>query len=200
MKTISKILFLSAFCLSVISTSAQLLFKPNPAFCQALQQVVTDFPNQLQNITGGLLQENIESKNYTSKVSFPGTESCVVTQYNSKKNKNRSWQAVLPEIDNFITAKKQYRELFLQVKNWGIKLPGNVRLVKPNGKYDEPKEEKKFAGSLFRIVEANGIYKDVKIEVSLQYLVTGWQVGIYVYDKKEDDEIIPDTETTANDY
>jgi hypothetical protein len=200
MKTITKILLLTVFCFYVTGTSAQLLFKPNPAFCQALQQVVTDFPNQLQNITGGLLQENVESKNYTSKVTFPGSESCVVTQYNSKKNKNRSWQAVLPEADNFTTAKKQYRELFLQVKNWGIKLPGNVKLVKPNGKYDEPKEEKKFAGSLFRIIDTDGIYKDVKIEVSMQYLITGWQVGVYVYDKKEDDEIQPDTETTANDY
>jgi hypothetical protein len=200
MKTVTKILFLTAFCFSVTGTYAQLLFKPNPAFCQALQQVVTDFPNQLQNITGGLLQENAESKNYSSKVSFPGTESCMVTQYNSKKNKNRSWQAVLPETENFATAKKQYRELFLQVKNWGIKLQGNDKAVKPNGSYDEPKEEKKFAGSLFRIHEAAGIYKDVKIEVSLQYLITGWQVGVYVYDKKEDDEITPDTETTANDY
>jgi hypothetical protein len=200
MKTITKILFLTAFCFSVTGSSAQLLFKPNPAFCQALQQVVTDFPNQLQNITGGLLQENAESKNYTSKVSFPGTESCLVTQYNSKKNKNRSWQAVLPEVESFATAKKQYKDLFLQVKNLGIKLSGSTKPVKAKGVYDEPKEEKKFVGSLFRIEATEGIYKDMKIEVSLQYLITGWQVGIYVYDKKEDDEIQPDTEVSANDY
>jgi hypothetical protein len=103
-------------------------------------------------------------------------------------------------VDNFTAAKKQYRELFLQVKNWGIKLPGSVKPVKAKGMYDEPKEENKFAGSLFRIAAADGIYKDLKIEVSLQYLITGWQVGVYVYDKKEDDEIMPDTQTTPNDY
>jgi hypothetical protein len=200
MKTITKFLFFTVFCFSVTGTSAQLLFKPNPAFCDALQQVVTDFPNQLKNITGGLLEENVESSNYSSKVSFPGTESCVVTQYNSKKNKNRSWQAVLPEVESFTAAKKQYKDLFLQVKSWGIKLPGNVKPVKAKGVYDEPKEEKKFAGSLFRIEDSDGIYKDLKIEVSLQYLITGWQVGIYVYDKKEDNEITPDTEVSANDY
>jgi hypothetical protein len=200
MKTTTKILLAIVFCFSLTGATAQLLFKPNTDFCNAMQQVVNDFPNQLKNITGGLLEENVESKNYSSKVSFPGTESCVVTQYNSKKNKNRSWQAVLPEVESFTAAKKQYHDLFLQVKNWGIKLPGNVKLVKPNGKYDEPKEEKKFAGSLFSIIEADGIYKDVKIEVSMQYLISGWQVGIYVYDKKEDNEITPDSETTANDY
>jgi hypothetical protein len=200
MKNSIKFLVLIAGCFFVTGAAAQLLFKPNPAFCNAMQIVVTDFPNQLQNITGGLLQENVESKNYSSKVTFPGTESCVVTQYNSKKDKSPSWQAVLPETESFATAKKQYRELFLQVKNWSIKLPGNIKPVKPNGSYDEPKDTKKFAGSLFSIIEADGIYKDVKIEVSLQYLITGWQVGVYVYNKKEDDEIMPDAATTANDY
>jgi hypothetical protein len=200
MKTAVKILFALVFCFSITGATAQLLFKPNTAICDALQQVVNDFPNQLKNITGGLLQENVESKNYSSKVNFPGTESCVVTQYNSKKDKNRSWQAVLPEVESFAAAKKQYKDLFFQVKNWGIKLPGSAKPVKAKGVYDEPKEEKKFAGSLFRMEAADGIYKDLKIEVSLQYLITGWQVGVYVYDKKEDDEITPDAETTANDY
>jgi hypothetical protein len=200
MKTTTKILLALVFCFSLTRATAQLLFKPNTAFCNALQQVVNDFPNQLKNIAGGLLQENVESKNYSSKVSFPGTESCVVTQYNSKKNKNRSWQAVLPEVENFAAAKKQYKDLFLQVKNWGIILPGSAKPVKAKGVYDEPREEKKFAGSLFRMEATEGIYKDLKIEVSLQYLITGWQVGIYVYDKKEDDEIQPDTEVSANDY
>lgn len=187
--------FLTAvFFFSFFKTDAQLLFKPNAAVQQALQKVITDFPNRLQNITGGLIQENVESSDYNSKVVFPGTESCTITQYKSQKNKNRSWQAVLPEVDNFAAAKKQYRDLFLQVKNLGIQLPGNTKPIKAKGDYDEPTEQKKFAGSIFRINNEEGIYKDVKLEVALHYIITGWQVSIYVYDKKEDDEILPDTE------
>lgn len=187
------------FFFSFFNAEAQLLFKPNAAVQQALQKVITDFPNRLQNITGGLIQENVESSDYTSKVILPGTESCTITQYKSKKNKNRSWQAVLPEVENFAAAKKQYRDLFLQVKNLGIQLPGNAKPVKAKGEYDEPTEQKKFAGSIFRINNEEGVYKDVKLEVALQYTITGWQVSVYVYDKKEDDEILPDAEV-KNDY
>lgn len=181
------------FCMQA---NAQLLFKPNAAVQQALQQVISDFPNRLQNITGSLLQENVETIDYTSKVNFPGTESCTITQYRSKNNKNRSWQAVMPEAESFTAAKKQYHDLFLQVKNLGIRLPGSAKPIKAKGEYDEPSEQKKFAGSLFRISnEDDDMYKDVKVEVALQYTMTGWQVSVYVYDKKEDDEILPEAST-----
>lgn len=199
MRIKSNVILTALFFFSIFNTEAQLLFKPNAAVQQALQKVITDFPNRLQNITGGLIQENVESSDYTSKVIFPGTESCTITQYKSKKNKNRSWQAVLPETENFAAAKKQYRDLFLQVKNLGIQLPGNAKPVKAKGEYDEPTEQKKFAGSIFRINNEEGVYKDVKLEVALQYTITGWQVSVYVYDKKEDDEILPDAEVN-NDY
>lgn len=199
MRIKSNVILTALFFFSFFNTEAQLLFKPNAAVQQALQKVITDFPNRLQNITGGLIQENVESSDYTSKVIFPGTESCTITQYKSKKNKNRSWQAVLPEVENFAAAKKQYRDLFLQVKNLGIQLPGNAKPVKAKGEYDEPTEQKKFAGSIFRINNEEGVYKDVKLEVALQYTITGWQVSVFVYDKKEDDEILPDAEV-KNDY
>jgi hypothetical protein len=192
MRTKAITLIIFSFCL--YGAKAQLLFKPNAAVQQALKGVLNDFPNRLQNITGALIQDNVESSDYSSTINFPGTESCTITQYKSKKNKNRSWQAVLPEVDNFAAAKKQYRDLFLQVKNMSLRLPGNTKTITAKAMYDEPKEEKKFAGSIFRIGNDDELYKDVKIEVALQYIITGWQVSVYVYDKKEDDEIRPDTE------
>jgi hypothetical protein len=199
MKTITTF-FAAFFCCMLLNTaSAQFLFKPNAAICNAVQQVLTDFPNQLQNITGALVQDDVQRKDYTSKVNFPGAESCVVTQYNSKKDKSRSWQAVMPEVESFAAAKKQYKDLYNQVKNMGIKLNDGAKAVKPSGSFEEPKEEKKFARSIFRFSETDETYKNVKIEVSLHYLITGWQVSIYVYDKKEDDEILPEA-ATANDY
>lgn len=190
MKTITLIVFLFCCC----GATAQLLFKPNAAVQQTLKEVLHDFPNRLQNITGALIQENVESSDYSSTINFPGSENCTVTQYKSQNNKNRSWQATLPEEDNFTTAKKQYRDLFLQVKNMSFQLPGHTKNSTIKAVYDEPKAEKKFAGSIFRIDNNDEGYKDVKIEVALQYLITGWQVSVYVYDKKEDDEIQPDIE------
>ncbi len=188
--------FIFTFCL--YAAKAQLLFKPDAAVQQVLKQVVNDFPNRLQNITGTLQQENLESSNYLSKVILPGTESCTVTQYKSKKNKNRSWQAVMPEAESFAAAKKQYRELFLQVKHLRLPLPGSDKTVTAKAVYDEPEETKKFAGSIFRINNEDALYKDVKIEVALQYTITGWQVSLYVYDKKEDDEIAPEDAAVKN--
>jgi hypothetical protein len=182
--------FIFSFCM--YGAKAQLLFKPNAAVQQALKRVINDFPNRLQNITGALIQENVESSDYSSTINFPGSENCIITQYKSKKDKNRSWQAVLPEVENFAEAKKQYHNLFMQVKNMQLRLPGNSKTINTSAVYDEPKEEKKFAGSIFRINDGEELYKDVKIEVALQYTITGWQVSVYVYDKKEDDEIRPD--------
>jgi hypothetical protein len=189
-------LLFTACLLFFYNAPAQLLFKPNAAMQQVLQKIITDFPNQLQNVKGSLIQENAESSDYNSNIIFPGAEYCTVTQYKSVKNKNRSWQAVMPETENFAAAKKQYRDLFLQIKNWGIQLPGCVKKVKAKCIYDEPTEQKKFAGSIFKLDDEQSICKDVKIEVALQYTITGWQVSIYVYDKKEDDEIIPEDATT----
>lgn len=197
MRTKKASFLICALLICFAAANAQLLFKPNAAVQQALKQVVTDFPNRLQNITGTLLQENVESSDYTSKVTFPGTESCTITQYKSQKNKNRSWQAVMPEAESFAVAKKQYRELFLQIKH--LQLPNCTKATTSKAVYDEPKEEKKFAGSIFRLGSESELYKDVKIEVALQYTITGWQVSLYVYDKKEDDEILPDAAVKNND-
>ncbi len=194
MRTKAITILLTAFLFVVADADAQLLFRPNAAVQQALRQVINDFPDRLQHITGTMLQENVESTDYSSKVNFPGSEACTITQYKSEKNKNRSWQAVLPEVNDFSTAKKQYRDLYLQIKNTGLQLPGSNKTINAKANYDEPKEEKKFAGSIFRLGSDDEIYKDVKIEVALQYLITGWQVSLYVYDKKEDDEILPDSE------
>lgn len=197
MRTKKASFLICALLICFAAANAQLLFKPNAAVQQALKQVVTDFPNRLQNITGTLLQENVESSDYTSKVTFPGTESCTITQYKSQKNKNRSWQAVMPEAESFAVAKKQYRELFLQIKH--LQLPNCTKATTSKAVYDEPKEEKKFAGSIFRLGSESELYKDVKIEVALQYTITGWQVSLYVYDKKEDDEILPDAAVKNDD-
>ncbi|MFN8253514.1 MAG: hypothetical protein U0V75_16710 [Ferruginibacter sp.] len=197
MRTKTITIFTAVLLILSAGTNAQLLFKPDVKVQQALQQVICDFPNRLSHITGTLLQENVESSDYTSKVNFPGTDNCLITQYKSKNNKNRSWQAVMPEVENFAAAKKQYRDLFLQVKNLGLQLPGKDKPVKAKGEYDEPSEQKKFAGSIFRVSNEEGAYKDVKVEVALQYTITGWQVSLYVYDKKEDDEILPDSEVKA---
>jgi len=188
--TTALLVMIFSFCFN--HATAQLLFRPNAGVQQALRQVIDDFGHRLQNITGTLIQENVESSDYASKVNFPGNESCTITQYKSKNDKKRSWQAVLPEVENFAAAKKQYHDLFLQVKHMNLRLPGYDKHVTAKAVYDEPKEEKKFAGSIFRFDSDDAIYKDVKIEVALHYIMTGWQVSIYVYDKKEDDEILPD--------
>ena len=194
MKTKATLILPVFFFFSFFTAGSQIIFKRDAALQKALQQVLTDFPNRLENISGRLLQENIESSDYASKVIFPGAETCTVTSYKSQKNKSRSWQAFLPETESFADAKKQYHYIFMQVKNMGILLPGSKKPAVSKGNYDEPKEEKKFAGSLFRITGDDTVYQDVKVEVALQYTITGWQVSVYVYEKKEDDEIRPDGE------
>ena len=96
----------AVFFFCFFKAGAQILFRPNAAVQQALQKVITDFPNRLQNITGTLIQENIESSDYSSTVVFPGTENCTITKYKSEKIRTAAGRLFYPS-----------RKILLQPKN-----------------------------------------------------------------------------------
>src|SRR5689334_8379267 len=152
-----------------------------------LQKVINDYPNHFRNIKGDVLVENPQTTDYSSKVQIPGAVNTVITRYSSEDSTEvYSWKCVLLESDNFQTVSKKYKEIYNQVKNSITKLDGNKPFIL-NGTYTDPTEEKRFTASPFSLVPASGELKKLKVELTLEYLVTDWTVSLLVYDQPDED-------------
>jgi hypothetical protein len=153
-----------------------------------LQKVINDYPNHFKNIKGEVIVENPQTTDYTSKVEIPGAVTTVITKYSSEDSTEiYSWKCVLMESDDFQAVMKKYKEIFNQVKNSIIKLDGNKPFIL-NGTYVDPTEEKRYTASPFSLVPASGDLKKLKVELTIEYLVTEWKVSLLVYDQPDEDE------------
>lgn len=193
-----KFLLLSVILIALCNIShAQLFTKPNKPLNDALQKVINDIPNHLQNLKGELLQKDAQSITYESKIKIPGAINTTLTAYTSKKDKSKSMEASIFETENFVEAKKKYNELVNQLKMGSFQLPGESNSFKWKVNYNKPDESKNFSATIFRTGSDKEEFKNLKLEVSLNAMITSYTVSLFVYEKKEDDEIAAGN---ANDY
>ncbi len=154
----------------------------------ALEKVIQDYPNRFRNIKGDVIVENPQTTEYHSTVEIPGSSSCTVTRYSSKKNDMYSWACIVFEGDDFNLVRNKYKELFGQIKNTIIKIEGQKPFIL-NGQYEIPTEEKKFTTVIFELLPAVGEMKKLRVDLTLQYEITGWKISLSVYDRdRKDDE------------
>ncbi|HEX4375274.1 MAG TPA: hypothetical protein VHZ50_18355 [Puia sp.] len=147
----------------------------------ALEKVIQDYPNRFNNIKGTVLIENPQSTEYNSTVQIPGSNSCIVTRYNSPKNDAYGWSCVAFENEDFDQVKSKFKELFGQIKNSIVKLGGSKPFIL-TGTYVDPDEAKKFTTILFELLPSGGDVKNLKVDLSIQYIITGWKISLSVYD------------------
>lgn len=160
-----------------------------------LQEVINDYPNHFRNIKGDVLVENPQTTDYSSKVQIPGSINTVITKYSSEDSTEiYSWKCVLAESEDFQIVSKKYKEIYNQVKNSIIKLDGNKPFIL-NGTYVDPTEEKRFTASPFSLVPASGELKKLKVELTLEYLVTEWKLSLLVYDDQPEEEVAMELST-----
>ena len=151
-----------------------------------IKRVIEDYPNRFASIKGNIIVQNPQSAEYECNFKVYGAEESTITFYKSNNNNVCSWQALMYSSDNFEEAKKKYKELYQQLNNLAVQFNGqNSLLLK--GEYDEPKEEKKFAGSLLSIYPVDEAHKRLKVEVSFQYELMEWKIRILVYDRERED-------------
>ena len=152
-----------------------------------IQKVINDYPNHFKNIKGTVLVENPQTTDYTSTVQIPGSVNTVITKYSSNEEVEiYSWKCVMLESEEFELVSKKYKEIFNEMKNSIIKLDGNKPFIL-NGTYEEPTQEKRYTSSSFALVPASGNLKNLKVELTLEFLITEWKVSLLVYDQIEDE-------------
>lgn len=162
-------------------TSAQFhLVSKNNDVSNALQQVIEDFPNHFNNIRGEILNQDVQAVNYTSSVNIADADSSVIIQNGSDSDNIYSWNEIVFATDDFDKAKARFHEYFNKIKNTTVEVnTGNVIF---NAAYNEPDEGKNFTTILFAGKPETQQLKNVMIDLSLHYIVDGWQVSVSVYE------------------
>ena len=187
-RTVTLALALSA-CLTL---SAQLnIIGKDPAFSKAISEVILDFPNNYQNISGELIEADLGYEHYASNVKLPGSENCVIGRYHSVKDTTASWQALMFRSEEFEPAAKQYRSLYKRLMASEVKVVDGSKLYL-NGEYEAPTEEMDFTVSTLRFETNDYRYHDFKIELELLFKMDHWLININVVTRQKDSEVRPD--------
>jgi hypothetical protein len=178
--------FAAVLWLLVCTTAvhAQLLIKKDAALHSAIEKVLAALPTQLKTVTGAMIADNPQSREYESKIAFPGGVSSSVVQYASASNKKAiaAWNAVVMEAEEFATAGKKFKWLYNQLKSGTYNCGGrNIRLA---AKYEAPKEEIMFTTLVFEQPGEKGLER---VQLSMNYEVTSWVIRLSVYN--EDREV-----------
>lgn len=183
MKSLTLIwLFCSAF-FTHAQTHAQGVFTNETH--TALQAVIDDFPNHLVNIRGDLVRNDVQTADYASRVSIPGALSTVITRYTSSGDTDLyGWKTQLAGSAEFAEAADRYRTIYRELKNSIIKIDGEKPFIL-NGAYEVPSEAKRFMVSNFYLLPPSEVLKDLRIELSLEYVLTEWKVYLQLYEQEE---------------
>ena len=152
----------------------------------ALEKVIQDYTNKFKNIKGALIVNNPQASDYASNIMIPGSLSCIVTEYSSTKKDIVSWRAELFESDEFDQAKKQYKDVFNQIKNTIVKIDGEKSYIL-NGHFQTPDERKRYHSTFFSVLPATGQLQKIKVELVLQYQIPLWKISLIIYDRDRDD-------------
>ena len=88
----------------------------------------------------------------------------------------------------------KFKELFNQIKNTIIKIEGEKPFIL-NGSYQSPTEDRKFNTVMFQLLPSGGEMEKLQVELSMNYVITGWKITLTVYEREyRDDERITATE------
>ena len=168
-----------------------------PLFCAAqgvftntttsvLQKVIGDYPQKFRNIRGPVVNENPQTVDYVSTVQIPGASEAFITRYSSDADQEiYSWKCTLAADEEFESVSKKYKSLFQQIKNTIVKVEGQKPFIL-NGAYEIPTEEKRFVASSFSLLPSVGQLGKLKVELTLEYVITEWRISLLVYDQEEE--------------
>jgi len=146
----------------------------------ALIKVIQDFPNHFKMIRGEIISQDVQAVNYTSNVNITGADSSIIIQNGSDSDNIYSWQEVVFNTDDFNEAREKFHEYFSKIK--GTSVTVNNKKISFHADYIEPDDAKRFETILFTQNPKAAELKDVVIDLSMQYVLSGWQISVSVYE------------------
>lgn len=183
-KTVKPLVLITFFGLLSGSLRAQLKLPVTSAIVTDVKKVLADYPNQFGSLLGEIIRENPQSTEYQCNFNVNGAEESIITRYSSNKQ-ICSWEALMLTTENFDKARQKYRSLFNQLNHLSADV-GEARLIRFNGRYEAPEEEKKFSSVLFETDSGSG--NPLKMELTMEFHVPAeWKVKLLLYDRERED-------------
>ena len=172
------LLFLLLFpCLSF----AQLHFSGgNNYISSALARVIEDFPNHFNNIRGEIISKDVQAVNYASTINISGADSSIIIQNGNDSDNIYSWTETVFATDDFDKAKEKFHEYFTKIKATAATIDN--KKISFHAEYVAPDDTKHFTTILFTANNETPQLKNVVIDLSMQYVLSGWQIIVSVYE------------------
>jgi hypothetical protein len=152
----------------------------NNNISNALTKVIQDFPNNFNNIRGDIIGKDVQAVNYASTINIPGADSSIIIQNGNDSDKIYSWTETVFQTDDFDKAKAKFHEYFTKIKATTV-IEENKK-INFQADYIEPDDAKRFTTILFTSNNKVPQLKHVVIDLSMQYILSGWQVIVSVYE------------------
>ena len=182
-KTVVALLLIVICSLFSTSSFSQTLKLPSVSPLPGdVKRLIADYPNRFANVLGDEIAKNPQSADYNCSVKISGAEKSIITLYSSASGSSCGWEGEMLVTENFEEARKKYKSLYNQLNNLST---NQGFLLK--GSYDDPAEEKKFAGSVLSPDKTVNGFTRLRLEISLQYELLEWKVRVLLYDRERED-------------
>ena len=191
-KTVKSLLLIIVICTHVSSSYSQPRLPLTNALASDIRKIIRDYPHQFSNLQGNVIEENPQTVSYDCIFKVAGAESSSITKYSASNKKIYSWQALMMTTDDFETAKKKFRALYLQFNQLGVKMEYGETFYL-GGKYETPVEEKKFNSVIMMFENPDQNTYKMKLEISMQYELLEWKIRVIIYEHQRDDDEQGDT-------
>jgi len=175
------------------STFAQLKKPVSPQLTRELEKVLQDYPDHFAHLRGNEVEHNPQSVGYESTVKLAGSEYCMVTSFKTPNRDIVSWEALMLRDEEFETAEKKFRELYLQLTNARIRY-SSFQTYDLKGEYQPPSQSIGFTSVFLKLDPSNNEVKDLRVELRIDYEFPEWIIRIQVYGKDHVDEVSGDEE------
>ena len=173
-------MFLFFVLLSFLS-SAQLHFTiANNSVSNAIAKVIEDFPNHFNNIRGEIISKDVQAVNYTCTVNIEGADSSIIIRNGNDSDNIYSWTETVFTTEEFDKAKEKFHEYFTKIKATAATIDN--KKISFHAEYIVPDDTKHFTTILFTANDETPQLKDVVIDLSMQYILSGWQIIVSVYE------------------
>jgi hypothetical protein len=186
-KTVKSLLLIIAISTHSFSSHSQLRLPLANALASDIRTVIRDYPHQFSSLQGTIIEENPQTIQYACNFKVSGAETSSITKYSANNKKVFSWEALMLTTDDFETAKKKFRALYLQFNQLGVKMDYGETFYL-GGKYEAPVEEKKFNSVILMFENPDQNTYKMKLEISMQYELLEWKVRVLIYEHERDDD------------
>lgn len=170
-----KILCILLLCVSAGPGLGQGVFSNQTS--AALQRVISDYPNQFQNIKGEKIGSRADATEFRSTVDIAGAAGVVITAFREGDSHEFSWQTILFQSSNFADTKQRFQEYFQSIKNSIIRVEGLPPVIL-NGNYDSPREDQNQTIIPFQLLPANNKLKGLLVALKMVQENGVWEIHL----------------------